>query len=153
MSGTRAPKHSRPKPERPIASEILPGVFVGGWDDATSFHGQRVCVLDELPDEAAPADEHVPIYDAGAGGPIRPNLERIVRIVDEARGRNEPVLLFCGHGVRRSPLAGAWYLHRHDRIPLDAAYDRLREVRPGIEHVRKWAKHWDVLTEGKGASS
>jgi Dual specificity phosphatase, catalytic domain len=129
------------------ASEIAPGVYVGGWDDAVGFHGRRLCVLDEVPDEKLPAEAHIPIYDEKKDTPLRANLDRVARWVDDARAKGEPVLLFCGHGVRRGSLAGAWYLRRHDGVSLDAAYDRVRAVRPKIQHVKDWVGHWQVLEE------
>ncbi|HEY6237647.1 MAG TPA: dual specificity protein phosphatase [Thermoplasmata archaeon] len=146
-------KRSAPKPRprtpagKPKASEIAPGVFVGGWSDAVAFRGTRLCVLDEVPDEPIPAEAHLPIYDEKKDEPIRVNLDRVAQLVEKARAKKEPVLLFCGHGVRRGPLAGAWYLHRHEGIPLDDAYDRVRAVRPKVEHVKDWVGGWKLLAE------
>lgn len=144
-SSTRRPAAP---PRRKSPSEIAPGVFVGGWSDAVQFAGRRYCVLDERPDGELPADEQLAIYDEAQDAPILPNLERVHRLVEDARKAGEPVLLFCGHGVRRSPLAGAWYLHRHDGIPLSEAYARIREVRPRVEEAREWIGHWQPLESG-----
>jgi protein tyrosine/serine phosphatase len=104
-------------------------------------------VLDEVPDGKIPAEIHVPIYDEKTDRPLRENLDRVAQLVEAARQKNEPVLLFCGHGVRRGSLAGAWYLHRHDGLSLDAAFDRVRAVRPKIQHVKDWVGDWTVLAE------
>jgi Dual specificity phosphatase, catalytic domain len=145
MSKKPASHRSPSKPAKSGASEIAPGIYVGGWNDAVHFSGARFCVLDEVPAEDLPADSHVPIYDESADAPLRANLDRVVRLVETARKQERPVLLFCGHGVRRSPLAGAWYLHRHEGISLDAAYDRIRSVRPKVEHVDEWVGHPEAL--------
>jgi len=131
---TRAPstKKSAPSPQ-----EIAPGVFLGGWNDALRFTGVRFCVLDEAPEDMPPAT-HVPIYDEAADAPIVPNLNRLAAEMANARRANERVLVFCGHGVRRSPLAAAWYLHRHEKLSLDQAYERIRSVRPKVETAREW---------------
>jgi len=134
------PKPSRPKPKavKPHGpSEIAPGVFVGGWNDALTFRGSRFCVLDEEPDDM-PAATHIPIYDESSGAARRPNLDRLAREIAAARERGEPVLVFCGHGVRRSPLGGAWYLHRAENLSLDRAYERVRAVRPRVETPSAW---------------
>ncbi|MCI4341153.1 MAG: hypothetical protein L3K11_02085 [Thermoplasmata archaeon] len=123
-------------------SEIAPGVFVGGWSDAPSFKGRRYCVLDERPAEALPADEQITIYDGEGDRAIPENLDRLAGLVEEARSGGEPVLLFCGHGVRRGPLAGAWYLHRHEGLAFPEAYARIRAVRPGVEEAGEWIGHW-----------
>jgi hypothetical protein len=119
-------------------SEIAPGIFVGGWKEAVGFEGTRFCVLDEAPEDMPPAT-HVRIYDEGAERAIRENLDRVAAAMKAAHDQGEPVLVFCGHGIRRSPLAGAWYLHRTEHLSLDAAYDRIRSVRPKVEHAREWA--------------
>jgi hypothetical protein len=134
---------------KPTASEVAPGVFVGGWKDANAFHGTRFCVLDDAPDEAIPAETHLPIYDPGTDRPIRANLDRIAALAEAARGRQEPVLFFCGHGVRRGPLAAAWFLHRHENVSLEVAYDRIRAVRPQIETAKDWAGDVSVLADEK----
>jgi len=135
-----SPKPSRPRPKATAPdgpSEVAPGVFVGGWNDALTFTGTRFCVLDEPPDDL-PAATHIPIYDADSGAARRANLDRLAREVSEARGRGEAVLIFCGHGVRRSPLGAAWYLHRAERLTLDQAFERVRAARPRAEPPSAW---------------
>ncbi|MCI4336959.1 MAG: hypothetical protein L3K18_03005 [Thermoplasmata archaeon] len=139
MATNRAPPRSRSRPPKKTASEVAPGVFVGGWKDATDFPGTRFCVLDEAPDEPIPAETHLPIYDPVADRPIRANLDRLATLAETARGREEAVLFFCGHGVRRGPLAAAWFLHRHEGVSLEVAYDRIRAVRPQVETAKEWA--------------
>ena len=144
MRTKRASKPSQSKHRKSTASEIAPGVFVGGWDDATIFTGMRFCVLDKEPDDM-PADAHIPIYDGDRDEPIVENLDRLARLIGKSHEEHVPVLVFCGHGVRRSPLAGAWYLHRSENLPLDVAYERIQSVRPGVEHVKVWVMGWKTL--------
>jgi protein-tyrosine phosphatase len=110
---------------------------VGGRKDALEFVGTRFCVLDRPPEDMPPAT-HIPIYDEASGGAVGANLDRLAREIAAARARGEPVLVFCGHGVRRSPLGAAWYLHRAEHLPLDQAFDRIRAVRPKVEYPRSW---------------
>jgi protein-tyrosine phosphatase len=140
----RTPRTSTPKQKVPSPQEIAPGVFVGGWDDAVKFSGKRFCVLDEQPDEMPPGT-HVPIYDDAKDAPIVPNLDRLVTEMRAARRAGEPVIVFCGHGIRRGPLGAAWYLHRAEKLSLDQAYDRIRAVRPKIETAREWIGHPEAL--------
>ena len=130
-------KTSTPNAKSKSPSEIAPGVFVGGWDDAVRFEGTRFCVLDEAPEVMPPAT-HVPIYNEAADRADLKNLERLVAAIGTARAKGEPVLIFCGHGVRRSPLGAAWFLHRAEGLSLDAAYERIRAVRPQVERAREW---------------
>jgi hypothetical protein len=147
MTPTARKSRPRAAPKKPSASEIAPGVFVGGWGDAEGFQGTRFCVLDEAPDAPVPAEVHLPIYEEGKDQPIRANLDRLVELAAAARAKKEPVLMFCGHGIRRGPLAGAWYLHRTEHIPLEAAYRRIRAVRPGVESVEEWVGNCENLMD------
>lgn len=134
-AGNPTKKTSSAKPRG--ASEIAPGVYVGGWTDALQFAGARFCVLDDAPVEM-PRAAHVQIYSEKVDRAGRSALDHLAESIRKARERGKPVLVFCGHGVRRSPLAGAWYLRRATGNSLDAAYDRIRSVRPKIEHAREW---------------
>ena len=118
-------------------AEVAPGVFVGGWKDAVAFEGTRFCVLDEKPEDMPPAT-HIPIYDDRSGSGIRPNLDRLAREIAAARTQGRPVLVFCGHGIRRSPLGVAWYLHRSEKLPITEAFERVRAVRPKAEPPGAW---------------
>jgi hypothetical protein len=117
--------------------EVAPGVFLGGWKDALVFSGRKFCLLDEAPDDM-PKATHIPVYDEGTDAPIVSNLDRLADLVNAARQANEPVLVFCGHGIRRSPLGVAWYLHRYQKLPLDEAYVQIRAVRPKVETAAEW---------------
>lgn len=136
------PKRTKPRAGGP--SEIAPGVSVGGWKDALQFEGSRFCVLDEAPDDM-PSGTHIPIYDDRTGRAITENLDRLAREMAKEHSAGHPVLVFCGHGVRRSPLAGAWYLHRIEGLSLDQAYERIRSVRPRIEEAKEWVGSTDGL--------
>jgi protein tyrosine/serine phosphatase len=142
-----SPKKAKPRAaQRPKTgpSEFAPGVFVGGWNDATKFDGVRFCVLDEAPDDR-PASKHFRIYEESSDRADPANLDRLAAEVGAARRTGAPVLIFCGHGIRRSPLGAAWYLRTAEGLTLDAAYDRIRSVRPKIEHARDWVGHADEL--------
>jgi len=125
---------------------VTPGVFVGGWGDATQFSGTKVCVREEPP-EGLSNVTHVPIYDETRKEPIRENLDRVADLIEQARANDQLVIVYCGHGVRRGPLAAAWYLHRYEGLTLEEAFARIAAVRPGIEPVTKWARHWQSLDE------
>lgn len=136
------PAHAKPRPN--TLSEVAPGVFVGGWKDALAFEGVRFCVLDEAP-EGLPPFTHMPFYDEGAERADPKKLDRLAAAVRAEHAKGETVLIFCGHGVRRSPLGAAWYLRRTEGLPLDAAFDRVRAVRPNVQHPREWAGNADEL--------
>jgi protein-tyrosine phosphatase len=147
MSATaRRPKSQSSKKSAPSPQEISPGVFLGGWNDAVKFDGKKFCVLDEAPDDMPPAT-HVRIYDEAKDAPIVANLDRVTSEMNSAHKSSQPVLVFCGHGVRRSPLAAAWYLHRYEKLSLDDAYAKIRAVRPKVESAQEWIGNWKPLVE------
>ena len=125
-------------------AEIAPGVFVGGWKEAVAFDGRRFCVLDEAPDDM-PTATHVRIFDEATESADVAALDRVAKGVAEARRAGSPVLIFCGRGAMRSPLAGMWYLHRSEGLPLDAAYERVHAQRPKAVHPREWVGNVDRL--------
>ncbi|MGC2289332.1 MAG: dual specificity protein phosphatase family protein [Thermoplasmata archaeon] len=144
MARSKKPPVPSAKPHPKGPSEIAPGVFVGGWNDALQFQGARFCVLDEAPEEM-PTATHVPVYNEEAGQASTENLDRLAEAMRTARAKGEPVLVFCGHGARRSPLGGAWYLRRTEGLSLNDAYDRIRAVRPKVEHAREWVGNANEL--------
>jgi len=145
MSATARPAKNKPtKKSAPSPQEVAPGVYLGGWNDAVKFQGQKFCVLDEAPD-GMPSATHVRIYDEAKDAPIVPNLDRLASEMNAARRANQPVLVFCGHGIRRSPLAAAWYLHRYEKLSLADAYARIRSVRPRVETAAEWIGNWTSL--------
>ncbi len=121
------------------ASEISPGVYVGGSQDALRFDGAKFCVRDDPTERPADAT-HIPVYDPSTDRAIPANLERLAREIARARARGDPVLVFCGHGIRRGPLGVAWYLRRAEGLSLAAAYARVRVARPTIEEARVWIR-------------
>lgn len=134
----------RPSSRPPGPSEVAPGLFVGDWKDARAFGGTRFCVLDEAPTHL-PAGTHIPIIRKDTGRPDRRNLDHLASEILRARRRGEDVLVYCGHGVRRSPLAIAWFLHVDQGVSLEAAYDRIQAVRPQVERPQDWLAGVDEL--------
>lgn len=149
MTPQRSEKGPKPVRRAPAPSEVAPGIFVGGWKEAEGFEGTRICVLDERPPELErwAGATHVPIYDGEKDAPIVENLDRVADLVHAAHARGEPVVVFCGHGVRRGSLGGAWYLHRYEKLSLDRAFDRVAAVRPQIERPQEWMGHSEQLEE------
>lgn len=119
-------------------TEIIENLFVGGADDARSgFEGLIICVLEEKPfDEPADA-AWIPFLAEG----IR-SLEITAETVDNALSAGRRVLVHCGAGSERAPLAVAWFLHRRRGITLDDAYALLQERRPIVRDRRFWLRKY-----------
>jgi protein-tyrosine phosphatase len=135
----------RSKPHVPSPAEIAPGVFVGTWDDAERFEGAKFCVLDREPDGLPAGARHQPIYEESADRADPKNLDRLVEAMRGARADGRPVLVFCHQGIYRSPLGGAWYLHRVEGLTLDQAYERIRDVRPKARGASGWVGNYAEL--------
>ena len=144
MPSTRSKKIPRAVPARKTLSEIAPGVYVGNWDDAVKFEGERFCVLDSAPPDM-PSGTHMPIYNEVKDRADRATLDRLADAMRAARTEGSPVLVFCGHGKYRSPLGAAWYLHRVEGVSLDEAYTRVRAARPKANANLDWIGNLDEL--------
>src|SRR5579884_2643613 len=48
------------------------------------------------------------------------------------------VLLHCGAGIERSPLACVWFLHTKRNMDFDEAYEFVKEKRPIVADRRTW---------------
>lgn len=119
-------------------NEIIDNLFVGGMTDARSgFNGLIICVLEEKPfDEPANAT-WIPFLAEG----VR-SLEITAEIVDNALTGGRSVLVHCGAGSERAPLAVAWFLHRRRGMTLDDAYALLKERRPIVQDRRFWLRNY-----------
>ncbi|HZY69379.1 MAG TPA: dual specificity protein phosphatase family protein [Thermoplasmata archaeon] len=142
MPNKAAGKTRKPTPKSP--AEFAPQVFVGGWDDALKFDGAKFCVLDAEPDDMPPAT-HIPIYNESADRADPKNLDRLVEGMRDAHAKGKPVLVFCGHGMYRSPLGAAWYLHRTEGLTLEQAYAKLQAVRPKAKPAAGWVGNYAEL--------
>ncbi|MEO1003742.1 MAG: dual specificity protein phosphatase [Cyanobacteria bacterium J06638_7] len=73
--------------------------------------------------------------DSASGRPPLPRqLEQAVALLGELR-RQGPVYLHCRAGVERSPLVAMGWLMHSRGLPLQAAFEYLREVHPGSAPV------------------
>jgi protein-tyrosine phosphatase len=119
-------------------NEIIPGLFLGSLPDAKEappgYH--ILCVL-----EAKPPDEPVNAtwipFLAGDRANVT-QLDAIVFVIDACLKKNISVLVHCGEGIERSPLAVAWYLKRRHNMTLDDAYATIRAVRPQVQDRQAW---------------
>jgi atypical dual specificity phosphatase len=129
-----------------VESEIIPGLFVGGRADAAGFQGIRICVLDNAGDES-PAEARIPILTAKDRGADRAALDKVAARIQEALRHRDRILVYCGYGVRRSPLAVAWFLHRTRGHSLDDAYQIVQKGRAETEPAYRWLSNWASLSK------
>lgn len=84
----------------------------------------------------APEVNNKPLTDWEA---TLPQLDKIAEVIEYARDPNRgPVLVHCGGGIERSPLAVAWYLFRKCGMTFEEAYDLVKMKRPIAQDRRAW---------------
>ncbi|MDG6912398.1 MAG: dual specificity protein phosphatase family protein [Nitrososphaerota archaeon] len=125
-----------------MATEILPNLFLGDLADARRWQGFAITVLEYRPPELPTNVVHIPIVDTNSSPGsddvkvLFVQLEALLTVVDAAMTRGEKVLVSCGQGMERSPLAVVWYLFRRRGMSVEEAYRLVREKRPQvIEHL------------------
>ncbi len=127
-----------------MATEILPNLFLGDLADAKRWQGFTITVLEYRPPELPTNVVHIPIVDTnGTTGSddvhvLFVQLEALVTVVDAAMARGEKVLISCGQGMERSPLAVVWYLFRWKGMSVEEAYRLIREKRPQVIEHLEW---------------
>lgn len=118
--------------------EIIDNLFVGDMIDARAgFEGLIVCVLEEKPFDEPPNATWIPFLAEG----IR-SLEITAEIIDHALAGGRMVLVHCGAGSERAPLAVAWFLYRRRAMTLDEAYELLKSRRPIVQDRRFWLRQY-----------
>jgi histidinol-phosphate aminotransferase len=65
-------------------------------------------------------------------------LDAIARTIDVYLAQGKRVVVHCGEGVERAPLAVAWWLHRRQGLSLDEAYQVVRNARPQACDRQEW---------------
>jgi protein-tyrosine phosphatase len=139
-------------------NEVVPGLWVSGygeWTDAVYDEDKWlvVCVLENCEQEGfkryepIPHTKHYPLlrgeqmdngYYATRFPASKQALDQVASEIAMGLREGRNVLVHCGAGVERSPLAIAWYLSKSMGINVDAAYDIIRRVRPNVFDRQSW---------------
>lgn len=125
-------------------SRILPDLYVGDGADCASWPHMRICVHEggcdrgclQMPilHAVAPTDRRVREPEMRAS---RESLERIAAMYESSRMAG-PVLIHCGAGIERSPLAAAYILVTRYGMTWDAAYALIVHARPMVQNRMNW---------------
>lgn len=140
-----------------MENKIIDGLYLGDYGDATKWSdnklGRIICVLSERPSVLLPGSVWIPILDVDCGDHTpeddrcRANaisLNRVSTLIDDYLAADEQVLVHCGLGRDRSPLAVAWYLHKKNRISLEEAYATVTAKRPIAAPHLNWVMTVEV---------
>lgn len=150
----------------PVATEILPTLFLGNWEDALLAlkkppkRGKQwkcrdtLCVIETaswgLPKRTThyiPILKHddeeiehrihfIPYLPPTA---LRAQLDKCSDLIEEYVTKEKDLLVHCYEGRERSPLTLAYWLVKTGRKKdLDEAYDFLKALRPIISDRRNW---------------
>ncbi len=65
-------------------------------------------------------------------------MDEIAALIERLVVTQYSVVVHCGAGVERSPLAVAWWLHRRRGLNLDQAYAQIQAARPEAQDRRTW---------------
>ena len=146
------------------ANKIIHDIWVGDLEDAKVWEGPLICVLETLPDIEPDHAFWVPIiknrlekvehkesdytYHEYVDHAIPQQLDLVASLMDIILASDEDVLVHCGAGQERSPLAVTWYLHKKWNIPIEEAFAKVKEKRPQalnrIYWLNKEEKHGNV---------
>ena|SRR6267378_7425473 len=124
-----------------MPSEIFPGVFVGDQADGQTWGNgtdRLLCVLEQPSQRNGVA--WIPILMQKQVTFARASqLDAVAAIIEDSLKCGQRILVHCGAGIERSPLALAWWLVTSGRLKtLDEAYRLLIEKRPIVQDRRAW---------------
>jgi hypothetical protein len=119
-------------------SKILENLYLGSLEDA--LHAPPdfvvVCVLEYQPPNEPPGAYRFPFLEGGVAN-VKV-LDDFANLVDKLLSEGKKVLVHCGMGVERSPLAVVWYLHRKKGMSIAEAYKYVMERRSVVADRSSW---------------
>lgn len=125
-----------------VATEVLPGVWLGDINDGKDFPGPRLAVVS--PNEKLWEGEvRVPIEAPGAWNGERTvilpeKMEEAAVVLDRYLASRGRCLVRCAEGIQRSPLFLAYWLVTRKGQTWEEAYRLLKERRPQVRDERGW---------------
>ena len=123
-------------------SWVTPNLGVTDWEGAEEASLAGYYVINVAPELEGVTSEFdnitIGFSDFGLG--LKIALERCVNHIHNKITENPDtrIVVHCAMGMERSPLAIAWYLHRHQKLSLDDAYKKVVEARPIVLDRRGW---------------
>ncbi len=118
------------------ADEILPNLYLGDGKDLAEFQGSVVYVREDIPLRSRPDAKWIPFHRDGRADTGK--LDEAAAAIDALLRNGDRVFVHCGAGTKRSPLAVAWYLHKHKGMTIDEAYTLIQARRPIVLRMTDW---------------
>jgi len=124
--------------EKNPMDEIIENLYLGDWEDALTVPEEyvRLCVLEAKPPGEPPGALWLPFLNGEKAD--KAQLDLIANTIDALLKDGKKVLLHCGAGIERSPLACVWFLHTKRNMDFDEAYEFVKEKRPIVADRRTW---------------
>jgi len=119
-------------------SQILENLYLGSLEDALNAPPDFVivCVLEYQPANEPPGAYRFPFLEGGVAN-VRV-LDEFADFVDKLLSEGKKVLVHCGMGVERSPLAVVWYLHKKKGMSVAEAYRYVMNRRSVVADRSSW---------------
>jgi protein-tyrosine phosphatase len=120
--------------------EILPGLYLGDANDALKAEGMVIiCVLEVKPPTEPQGAIFFPFLENGIAN--MNILRDFASTVDRLLTDGKKVLVHCGGGIERSPLAVAFYISWKRGIPIEEAYQIVEQKHPQTQRRLQWLPH------------
>jgi len=133
--------------EETDANEVMPNVWVGSGSDAYEVKDNPkyhlICVLEQKPVGFLKNFSWLPVLSKDEEGfdvARMESLDVISSEIDKLLARGFIVVVFCGAGMERSPLAVAWYVHKTVGINIEDAYCWVKKHRRITTPRMEWIK-------------
>lgn len=126
-----------------MITEILPNtLYLGGFEDSKTFTGIIINVKETIDGDFIPSTLWLPIMIGERINDFYADtymLNAVAVVAHSYIMRGEKVLIHCGHGIERSPLAVAWYLKKFGGYrTINSAYNYICKLRPQIQRRIHW---------------
>ena len=137
-----------------MITKICNRVFLGDAQDAKNWGGRILCVLENRPPDEPPHAIIIPILrlvhnkvanqmqlqtrdDGQIHADVR-MLDIVADVINLSVARGEDILVHCGAGIERGPLAVAWYLHKYKDMSIEDAYKMIKSMRKETADRSVW---------------
>lgn len=123
-------------------TEILPRLWVGGLPASKALkasEGWTIICVREFNCKDEPWAIHIPLLRQEVGNRAgRKSLDAIADEIELALAAGDNVLVHCWEGVERGPLSVVYFLVTRRGYTFEEAYDKLKDLRPGVADRRAW---------------
>jgi len=141
------------------ANQIIHEIWIGDLEDTKVWEGNIICVLETRPDSLPIDALHIPILTlrfekvmmkdkdgkdtdyliheyVDRALPVQ--LDAVAHVIQNHVDAKQKLLVSCGAGMERSPLAVTWYVHTRLGLSLEDAFKLVKTKRPQAQNRLEW---------------